>query len=66
MRNFQETCKTCKRSFISAFSIYMTALSISINFFLAGHAFKKFDLIGTYVDNLNYNLIAYVNSFIIT
>ena len=39
-------------------TIYLT----SIYFFLMGHAFKKFNLIVAYFNNLSYNLTIFVNN----
>ena len=42
--------------------INFVKMSISIEFFLIGHFLTNFDLIFTYLDNLNYNFITYVNN----
>ena len=36
--------------------------SISIEFFLIGHFLTNFNLIVTFLDNLNYSFITYVNN----
>ena len=45
MRNFQDTFEVRKRSFISAFSIYMTILLMEKDFFLHSKLSARFNSI---------------------